>query len=141
MKPSDMKPSELAQAIGAGTEPQRIHQSFWVEASNYLNHHKVRDRPAEQQRKIVKGLRDLSLRLPNDSGGGDVRTIAYALCTEADRDCEDVARIIEASASTDELEAVLRNNLRQQAQRMARLDETFEMRITGADTALPEETY
>lgn len=122
-RPCELAPEELRTEIGGGDQPHRIEGSFWVEASNYLQHHKVRERPAEQQREIVRRIRDLSLQLPGNSGAGDVRTLIVWLCTDRFTDCDGAAERLLAAKSTDELMADFADALRRAAVGMTNLDD------------------
>lgn len=111
-KPSELDPGELRARIGEGPEPERIDPSFWVEVSNYLQHHKVKNRSAAEQVEIVQRVRQLSLRLPDRSGGGDVRAIVYWLCSDGRfSDCDNAAHTILGMDSLEELERVFRDRI------------------------------
>jgi len=84
----DLSPERLRAVVGAEAPGPEEDPSFWVEASNYLQHHLAKDLPRHSQEKIVRRLRDLSMVFSGRSGAGDVRRIIFWLCEDRHSSCD-----------------------------------------------------
>lgn len=111
--PTDRKPGELdIEELAHRFSPDdgdRFHTSYWVEVSNYLQHHKVRDRSAEEQSEIVRRTTKVMGRVfDGQVGASYFRNFIGWICTDDYDDCDGAGRTILGASNSQELASMVR---------------------------------